>query len=61
MLCSLYSCVDCSVYFLTQVLPALQIQEGKLKKKLVKERQECLELEMSIESMLVEIKEQLSQ
>ena len=41
----------------TRVLPALQIQEDKLKKQFTKERQECLELEMSIESMLVEIKE----
>ena len=41
----------------TRVLPALQIQEDKLKKQLTMERQECLELEISIESMLVEIKE----
>ena len=46
----------CSIIVI-QVLPALQIQEDKLKKQLVKERQECLELEMSIESMLVEVKE----
>ena len=46
----------CSIIVI-QVLPALQIQEDKLKKQLVKERQECLELEMNIESMLVEVKE----
>jgi hypothetical protein len=36
-------------------LPALKKQKEKLKKQLAKERQECLELEMNVESMSIEI------
>lgn len=38
-------------------MPALQTQKEKLKSQLTKQRQECLELEMNVESMLIEVKE----
>ena len=45
------------VCFLFQVLPALENQKAKLKDQLTKERQECLEMEMNVESMIIDVKE----
>jgi len=43
--------------FYFQVLPALKTQEDKLKQQLLREKQECQELEMNIESMSIENRE----